>query len=102
MNFGGTTFIAAAQSAFGNKLISTVPITAPDLDPAIVIATGATQIRNAFSPEQVPGVVRAYMEGVKVAFALPIGSTAVGFLVSLLSSWKRLNIDIAKDVGPTA
>lgn len=63
-------------------MINTLPITAPGVDPATVIATGATQIRSMFPADQVPGILMAYMDGVKVALAIPIGATGVAFLVS--------------------
>ncbi|MCJ1342025.1 hypothetical protein MMC31_000205 [Peltigera leucophlebia] len=95
-NVGGTTFVSAAQSAFVNKLITTLSITAPGVDPAAVVATGATQIRAAFTVDQIPGILAAYMAGIKFALALSIGATGVAFLVSLFSNWTRLNTEALK------
>jgi hypothetical protein len=67
-----------------------------------VVATGATQIRAVFTADQVPGIVVAYMEGIKVALAISIGATGVAFVISLFSSWKRLNTEAVKDVGGAA
>lgn len=44
MNCGGTFFVSAAQSAFVNKMLNTLPSTAPGVDPTTVIATGATGV----------------------------------------------------------
>jgi hypothetical protein len=83
--------VSAAQSAFVNKMINVLPATAPGVDPAAVIATGATQIHSAFAADQLPGIVLAYMAGIKVAFALSIGATGVAFLAGLFCSWNRLH-----------
>ncbi|KAK2765439.1 hypothetical protein FQN54_008288 [Arachnomyces sp. PD_36] len=99
---GGTAFVSAGQSAFVNRLIGTVQTSAPGVDPAAVVATGATQIRTAFAADQVPGLIVAYMAGIKVALAIPIGSTGVALLVSMLSKWKRLNKEAVKEAGGAA
>lgn len=88
---GGAFFVAAGQSAFVNELIIALPSHAPGIDSATVIATGATEIRTAFSSDVVPGIVESYMAGIKVALALPIGGSGLGLLVSLFSSWQRIN-----------
>jgi MFS transporter, DHA2 family, glioxin efflux transporter len=90
---GGAFFVSAAQSAFLAELIKKLGEIAPHVDPMRVILTGATEIRNAFSPEDVPFVVESYMEGVKVAFVLAIVGAGIGILVSPFSRWKRLNTE---------
>jgi hypothetical protein len=56
-----------------------------------VLLTGATNIRNVFPPEQIPGILITYMQGIKGAFAIGIGMVGVSFLVSLFNTWKRLH-----------
>ena len=82
-NLGATAFISAGQAAFVNTLIQTLPATAPSVDVEKVIVTGATQIHTAFAAGQVPGIIQAYMEGVKVALALPIAGNGIAFILSL-------------------
>ncbi|KAH8835002.1 major facilitator superfamily domain-containing protein [Flagelloscypha sp. PMI_526] len=89
-NIGGTTLLSAAQSAFNNKLINTLRTTVPELDPALVISTGATELRTSFSAEQFPGILAAYMAGIRAALAIPIAATGIAVLVSACNSWKRL------------
>ncbi|AEO61264.1 hypothetical protein MYCTH_2311259 [Thermothelomyces thermophilus ATCC 42464] len=88
---GGSAFVTAAQAAFVNRLVHTLPITAPDVDPAKVVATGATMIRMVFSDNQVPGIVIAYMAGIKAALAISIGGAGLGLVICLFSKWTRLN-----------
>ncbi|GAB1313725.1 hypothetical protein MFIFM68171_03935 [Madurella fahalii] len=96
---GGTAFVTAAQSAFLNKLVQTLPTTAPNVDPADMIATGATMIRIAFPADQVDGIVAAYMAGIKVALAIAIGGTGLGFLLALCGKWNRLNSAQVKEAA---
>jgi hypothetical protein len=88
---GGAFSTAAAQSGFVNRMISRLAETAPTINPAMVIGTGATQIRRVFSAEEIPAIIVAYMAGVKITLALTVGFTGVACLVSLLVPWKRLN-----------
>jgi hypothetical protein len=89
---GGAFSISAAQSGFINRLIGTLATHAPDVNPMTVIATGATQIRSAFTPDQVPGIVFAYMAGVKVTFALVVALTGFTCVIGLFVPWKRINV----------
>jgi hypothetical protein len=63
---------------------------APDIDPQVVIGTGATQIRHVFSADQVPAIVLAYMAGIKVTFALTVGLIGATCLLNPFIPWKRL------------
>ncbi|KAL3417500.1 beta-ketoacyl synthase domain-containing protein [Phlyctema vagabunda] len=73
---GGAFSISAAQSAFVNSMVGRLPVTAPGVDPALVVATGAAELRNVFSQSELPGILLAYMEGIKTAFAVSIGMMA--------------------------
>ena len=95
--FGGTAFVTAAQAAFVNRLLITLPTTAPGVDSAEVVATGATMLRSAFPADQVPGIIIAYMAGIKVALAVAIGGAGAGLLISLCGRWKRLDSVAVKD-----
>lgn len=91
--------VSAAQSAFVNKMIHKLATSAPSVNPAMVLGTGATQIREVFPAEVVSGIVEAYMEGIKTALALAIGATGVTFLISLFSNFKKLNTEALKSGG---
>lgn len=78
-------------AAFVNELIRTLPTSAPRVVPADVVATGATLIRAVFPADQVPGIVAAYMVGIKVALATTVGGAGAGLLISLCSRWQRLD-----------
>jgi hypothetical protein len=87
---GGAFFVSAGEVAFTNILIGSLPTRAPGVDPSSVVSVGVTQIRATFSAAQVPGIILAYMDGLKVAYAIAIASAGISVLVSALSKWKNL------------
>lgn len=87
---GGAFFVSAAQSAFSNKLISRLATTAPGLDPSRILAVGATDLRKAFPATQIPGILLAYMDGLKVAYALVVALVGISFLFALMPRWEKL------------
>jgi hypothetical protein len=99
---GGAFAVSAAQSAFVNVLISILPSTAPNVNPITVITTGATEIRTAFKSEDVPGVVLAYMKGVKATFAIATGAAGISLLLTMFANWKRLHGGALKEIGGIA
>jgi len=99
---GGAFFVAAAQSAFVNTLILRLGELAPQIPPAVVLATGATQLRTVFAGELLPFVLESYMAGLKVAFAIGATGTGLAFLLSQFSNWKRLSNDALQNTGGAA
>ena len=99
---GGAFMLSAAQSAFVNHMLSVLPTTAPTVSPALVLATGATELWSTFGADVLPGVLEAYMKGLKVAFAIAIAGVGSAFAISFFSSWKRLNPETMKNLGGAA
>lgn len=62
------------------------------MDPALVVATGASQLRDVFSSVDLPGIIAAYMDGIQATFAVATGMVGVGFLLSFLVPAKRLSV----------
>ena len=87
---GGAFFISAGQAGFANKLLQRIPVTAPGVSPALVVATGASDLRKVFSPEQLPGILVAYLDGVRVAFAIAVAVACVGFVLAFAPRWQTL------------
>ena len=88
---GGAFYLAAAQSAFLNEMVKRLVVTAPTVDVQAVILTGASELRK-FPEEVLPGILKAYMHGIKIAIALSIVGSGVAVLVSLASRWNKLNM----------
>ncbi|TKA73208.1 hypothetical protein B0A49_04242, partial [Cryomyces minteri] len=82
----GAIFISVAQSLFTNGLVGAVPRFVPLVRPSVVVAAGATELRRLFDAEQLPGVLRSYMAGLKNANTLPIAmACAAAVLVENLA-----------------
>ena len=56
----------------------------PGVDPESVINSGATNLRNILTPDQLTEVLRIFMDSLKDAYAVPIALTGVGFFLALL------------------
>ena len=87
---GGAFSISAGQSAFVNRLLATLPKTAPGVNPRLVLLTGASELHNVFPLDVLPGVLEAYMAGLKAAFAVAVAFSGVAFLCSLAIPMKKL------------
>ncbi|KAL8929200.1 MAG: hypothetical protein Q9208_001283 [Pyrenodesmia sp. 3 TL-2023] len=89
---GGAFMVSAAQAAFVNVLIKVLPRSAPGLNPLAVVGTGATELRNVFPADQIPGILVAYMRGLKISFAISLASTGAAFIiVTAFQRYNRLN-----------
>jgi len=87
---GGAIFISAAQAGFANKLLHRLASTAPDVDASLVLTTGATDLHKVFSAAQMPGILSAYMDGLKVPFAISIACACLTFLLSFMPRWESI------------
>jgi len=93
---GGAVIISAAQSSFINTLLNNIP---EGVDRLLVIGTGATAIRQVFPEDLIPGILEAYMKGIKTTFAITVAGVGLAFVISLGSSWRRLNQEKVKEAG---
>lgn len=87
---GGAIWIAAGQAAFVNKLVQRLPELAPGVDIALVVATGASELRKTFDAKDITGILDAYMDGLKLSFLLCIVLAGVGMIVSMFMKWVNL------------
>lgn len=85
--FGGTLFLAFAQTIFSRSLVDSLKKFAPTVNAQTVINAGASAIRRVVDPEDVPGVLKAYNLGVNRNFYLAVGASAGTFLFSWGMGW---------------
>ncbi|MCJ1399410.1 hypothetical protein MMC11_002612 [Xylographa trunciseda] len=90
-SISGAYFITAAQSIFANRLLQTLASTAPNIDAATVLATGASNIQNVFSGGDLAAVLDAYMVGIKDVFAFSIAGAAFTALLALAIPLRKLH-----------
>lgn len=86
----GALSVSAAQSIFANVMVANLPKYAPGIDPAQVFAVGSTEIRKVFTAAQVPGILQAYLAGLKAAWAMGIGLAGLTVFVGLLPERKSI------------
>ena len=79
-----------------------VPHDHPNIDPAKLLGTGATQIREVFSPAQVPLIIQAYVDGLQVVWALAAAGFAVSAIIGCFGSWRRMGADEMKAAAGAA
>ncbi|KAH8668967.1 MFS gliotoxin efflux transporter glia [Xylariales sp. PMI_506] len=87
---GGAFTISSAQAAFINQALDKLRTSAPGVDAARLIATGASELRQAFTADELPGVLTAYMHGLKAAFAVSIAFCGIAFLTTFIIPWSKL------------
>jgi hypothetical protein len=97
---GGTLFVAVAQTVFQNGVVRAAKELVPDIDPALVLATGATQLRAALAnigkEDELPEVLKAYMVGLKDTFRVSVGLTSAAVLAAVFVEWKSINSEKSK------
>jgi len=91
--FGGAVFVSVGENVFLDKLIARVAATVPrsSVNPAIIAATGATELRHIVPPQALPAVLEAYnwalMNGPMVVSVILACFTVFG---AVGMEWKNL------------
>jgi len=96
---GGSIFISAAQAGFTNKMLKELPNKVPSVDPRLVIATGATDLRKVFKADEIPGILAAYMDGLRVPFAICIACACLTFLLAFTPKWESIKGRVKLDAS---
>lgn len=89
--------MAAAQGAFVNQIIITLAATAPSTNSALVVSTGASELRYVFTAEQMTTILPAYMTGLKVAYAISIAAGGIAFCLSPFNNFKKIDAHAATE-----
>ncbi|EEP78531.1 predicted protein [Uncinocarpus reesii 1704] len=87
---GAAIWVSASQAGWVNKLLDRLPQVAPNVNPELVVATGAAELHKVFQGDDLQGVLIAYMDGLKVVFLLCIAISAVSFVASLFMRPKNI------------
>lgn len=83
-NVGQALFIASTEAAFTNGLVSSLSRLLPTLNPTTVLETGATEIRSAFSGDQVHDILDSYLSGCKTSHFVPMASGGAAVIAALI------------------
>nr|AHV78251.1 ResE [Sarocladium zeae] len=89
-SMSGATFLVVAQSIFSNRLLESLRHSTADIDPLEVINTGASEIGDIFTGQELEAVIRSYMDGLKDVYLFGLAGSAAAVLLSLVIPFKRL------------
>ncbi|KAM4065225.1 major facilitator superfamily protein [Hirsutella rhossiliensis] len=93
-SFGGAIFIALAQTVFQNGLIDNLKRDAPEIDPIIILNSGASDIRKILvqmgREDIVEAVLGAYTLGLRNTYYVSAAAAGCIFLISWGFEWKRI------------
>lgn len=95
---GGALFISVAQNVFTNQLIKNLQSVVPDLDPGIVLVTGATELKSVIPQEHLAGVLVAYNDTLMQTFYVSVATASLSILGAAFVQWKSMkgkNIQMA-------
>ncbi|KAF5343441.1 hypothetical protein D9758_011823 [Tetrapyrgos nigripes] len=87
---GGAIFISIAQNVFSNKLASGLTSQVPDIDPSIVVTTGATGLKDVISSNLLPAVLKVYNTALVDAYYVSVAMAAMTIFGSLAVEWKSV------------
>lgn len=94
-SLGGAVFIALAQTVFQNGLIDNLSRDAPDIDPNLILRSGASDIRKILvqmgREDAVDAVLGAYTRGLRNTFYMSAAAAGCIFLVTWGFEWKRIH-----------
>ncbi|KAL1963468.1 hypothetical protein VTN77DRAFT_8369 [Rasamsonia byssochlamydoides] len=89
--FGGAVFLTLGDTVFTNSLGTALRTDAPGVNPAAVVAAGATGIRQVVrDPAQLAGVLSAYSTSVDHVFYLTVGCACAYFCCAWGMGWKDI------------
>ena len=88
-SLGGAVFVSIGQNIFSNRLISGLA-SVPGLNPAIVISTGATDLRNVVAPEYLGRVLVAYNHALTTVFQAAVAVACFSIFGALAMQWKSV------------
>uniref|UniRef100_A0A093V1Z8 Putative HC-toxin efflux carrier TOXA n=1 Tax=Talaromyces marneffei PM1 TaxID=1077442 RepID=A0A093V1Z8_TALMA len=93
-SLGGAIFISVGQSVFQNVLKSYLTAHAPDIDPAVIISAGATEVESALQKlgklDELPIVKEAYMSGLVNSYRAALVLACLGFVAGLFVEWRKV------------
>ena len=89
--FGGAIFVAVAQNLFQTTLIERVlALNIPGLNPEILIAAGATGIRNVVDPDVLPQLLVEYNTAIVKTFQLGLILACLCIFGAVGIEWKSV------------
>jgi hypothetical protein len=93
-SLGASLFIAVGQTVFQNGLVDGVRKYLPDLDPQILLKSGATEIKKVLADEghaaDVPLALKAYLEGLTHVYLVSVACACMAFVAACFLEWNSV------------
>lgn len=93
-SLGGAIFVALAQAIFQNGLIKNMKRNTEEVDPRLVLNSGASDIRVVLTKmgweSTVDAVLRAYASGLRNTFFMSAAAAGCMLLAAFAFEWKRI------------
>jgi len=86
---GGSIFISVGQLVFTHSLVSHLSKVA-NLDPSLIVYTGATELRNLVPPQYLENVLLAYDAALSDTLKVAVACASATILAGLTMEWKSL------------
>lgn len=92
---GGAVFVSAAENIFTNSLLDSLRRSLPMIDPAVILAAGATELRKAVEAQNlgagaVDTTVEAYSVALTKAFQMATGLACLTLLGAIGMEWESV------------
>jgi len=87
---GGALFISVAQNVFSNQLLTQLQKVVPSLSPAVVMSTGATNLKNVIPHEYISGVLVAYNTAITKTYYVGVAMSVVSIFGAVLMELKSV------------
>jgi hypothetical protein len=99
-SLGGAIFLAVGQNVFQNKLVAELAITAPQVNPGVVLANGVSGITalisRVYGPPAVRGVLEAYDRALQQCFLVCIILSCFTLVGAIFMEWKSVKAENTK------
>lgn len=90
---GGAIFISVGQNILTSNLVSGITQIVEGVDPAMIVNTGATELRHLVPTDQLPAVLEVYNHALRQVFLISAGLSSAAILGALGLEWKSVKKD---------
>ena len=90
LTLGGALFISVGQNLFSNRLFTNLVANVPNLNPSMILNTGATSLRTSVDPGNIARVLEAYNGAIVQAFYASTAMAAFSIIGSVGMEWKSV------------
>lgn len=97
--FGGSLFLSVGQNVFENQLLKNLRQVVPDFPAAVVLATGATDLKNAVPAQYISRVLIAYDTALTQTWYVSVAMACIAAFGAAALQWKSVKGKKIEAVG---